>query len=402
MAAAIALLGASAVTAQVHVPDHDTTISADGSSCTVAFRPFKSAGDALPILYVSKQDKAGSWLLQMSVTDADSFTTIDVVYNNTRTSLTPFEEVFSEDVDKEPLWGFLDKAAKDELPFVITARTEIGQYSSVRYTQLSPDAITSILKTDCAKGGGGTPAKSDDALASAENDLGLTFGQLRHIRWVLQQKYGDNKSAPGNKMNDKLRGFLEQYAASKGLTPTRYLDKQLSSRLLKEKFKPVRQNFRGMPGYLKHRDWASFMSKDRSQCIITSFAKRQVKHKTYRHPRIEIRAVRGDPSNMLDVRFAIPHRFSQKHKVVAIVDGREYRLRADKEFGILIPTNADGVVRSDVVRAIRLGKKVIIRGKSQNGKRNIALHYSALGFGLAFQTMAENCGRGRLYEWITR
>lgn len=368
------------------------------ASCSIIFEPKSQTSEDAPLLVATYTKSGKRGLVSLDVTRTEEWERVQFVHRNQRNKFTGFYDVRPKNLEDEPLWDLLRGDDEETLLFHLSGRDGKDEFHSAAYTGLTSNGIALALANECnAKGGPFKP--SEIGSLEEEEALGLKSREIRHIRWVLNRKYSDVEDAGRGEITKRERDMLAQYAAANGLEPTRYLNERVAGLLLAEKFKPKRKDLRGEPGFKRFKDWISYDDVESDTCAIVSFAKKIKGFKTYAVPRMEIHADPSARGNSLFFDFVTPNRFNNDYPITATVDGRKIRLNI--EDGRVRPIDLrNGYASADIVRAIRRGKEIVIRGTGLNGKSKHVVRFSALGFTAAFNKMAYDCDRPRIREWL--
>lgn len=371
----------------------------DGTdSCSVVFTPNAKTSEDAPHLMATFEKSGKKGLVSIGVTAAEEWEQLQFVHQNQRSKFVGIEQVRPKRVANEPFWVTMEADGDASVLFHLTGRDGAEEYHSTTYRSLTAADIATALSDECGAKGGPFAASEIGSLEE-EKSLELKPRDKRHIRWVLNQKYSDSMDVSRGAMTDRERNWLAKYASANGLEPSRYLNEELAALLLKEKFKPKRKNLRGEPGFKRFEDWISYDDVDSDTCAIVSFAKKVKGFKTYTVPRMEIHADPAARGNSLYFDFVTPNRFNDDFPITAIVDGRKIRLNI--EDGRVRPIDMrNGFASADIVRAIRRGKEIVIRGTGLNGKSKHSVRFSALGFTAAFHKMARDCNRPKVRQWL--
>lgn len=367
-------------------------------NCSVVFEPTERTSKSSPQFMATYAKSGKRGLVSIGVARPDDWNLLQLVHRNQRQTFESIDKVRPKDLEDEPLWMSLGKNPEKPVLFNLTGRDADEEFHSSSYRALSKSEVATALVDECdAKGGPFKP--SEIGSLEEEKALGLKPREIRHIRWVLNQKYSDAVDVGRGDMTDGERDMLARYAAERQMEPSRYLNADLAARLKAEEFKPKRKNLRREPGFKRFEDWISYDDVDNRTCAIVSFAKRTKGFKTYTVPRMEIHADPSARGNSLFFDFVTPNRFNNDYPITATVDGRKIRLNI--EDGRVRPVDLrNGFASSDIVRAIRRGKEIVIRGTGMNGKTKHVVRFSALGFTAAFNKMAYDCDRPRIREWL--
>ncbi|WP_108856759.1 hypothetical protein [Aliiroseovarius pelagivivens] len=373
-------------------------IKGDQGSCSVIFEPRSKTSDDAPLLVAKYKTSGKKGLVSIEATRDGDWEQLQIVHQNQRDKFSGVFDVKPKNLESEPLWTILQGDGDDAVLFHLTGRDGNDEFHSASYTNLTTTGITAALANECgAKGGPFQP--SEIGSLEEEEALELKPRDIRHIRWVLNQKYSNAEDVGLGDFTGRERDMLVEYASSNGHEPTRYLNKAIAEQLLEEKFKPKRKDLRGEPGFKRFDDWISYDDSEDGTCAIVSFAKSTKGFKTYTVPRMEIHADPSARGNSLYFDFVTPNRFNNDFPITATVDGRKIRLNI--EDGRVRPVDLrSGFASADIVRAIRRGKEVVIRGTGKNEKAKHVVRFSALGFTAAFNKMAYDCDRPRIREWL--
>jgi len=388
-----------AAQAQTRIPAHQTDRNAATGACTVRLLPDAVTGESAPVLVVTTTGTSGSNALGVAAQTDTPTTRLELVFANTRTAFEPLAPAQPRALKSSQVWKTLVEAEKQERPFFLTARGLDGRYSSARYQALETAGLMAILETQCGFSPDALNDISDAQLLARETALGLNEEQVRHIRWILHSRYSEATTAPipVASLTDIDRTYLERYSAQIGDGKTRFLNSALASRLLRQEFIPVQVDRSGSVGFVQHQNWQAYWW-NANRCAVSTFALSWAGENFYLRPEMLFTAQNAAPGNAMFFNMVTPNPFYVDSPVAAVVDGRSYRLQ-QVDGRILPPSTGDGV-NDAVMKAIRRGTNIEIRGTGKFTGRPLSLYFSANGFTGAFTQMMRNCQRPTLQDWF--
>ena len=381
------------------MPDYVVKRGQD-DTCSLIFAPDRKTSEKAPGLVVSFRKSRKSNLISVGVEHARRWEAVELVRDNTRAPFPSFEDTRARAVPKTKFWTMLANRANDAAPLDVTVRASSGVYHSGRFLGLTAKGIGAALTKNCGLPRGILNASREDPKALArEQALDLKTRDVLHIRWFLLRTYTNATTADRAALSPAERDLIERYTTENGFKPSRYLTRPVANALLAEKFRPYRKDFSDYPRFKRFDDWVSFRDTKLGTCTIVTEAKQVNGVRFFSTPRMEIHTDPNERGNALYFDFVTPNRFHKDYPITAIVDGRKIKLKLDE--GRVRPVDiGDGFVSARIVRAIRAGKTVQIRGTGLNGKSKHSFEFSALGFTAAFRKMARDCDRPEIREWL--
>ncbi len=381
---------------QTRIPAHEIDIDGRTGACTVSLIPVLTGGDAPPRLILTTSGKPRPGRIAIDLSAPAGATGAEFVYRNSRAAFVPVAPAPVDQVMRSAIWKAMVEANARSLPFFLTTKAPDGRYSSARYQGLDPKGILAILESRC---GFRASASSDDQLRARERRLGLSGGQITHIRRVLNSRYGNARRAPvpAATLTAPERAYLERYAKDAGLPQTRYLTARLANRLIGEKFAAATPDHSARPGYSAHRDWRTYRTGS-GRCVLSTPATRWTGLQPYIRPEIRISMDSGVPGNALFFDLISPNPFRATAPVSAVVDGRRYGLQ---QVGgrVRPPIRGDGL-NDAVMKAFRRGRNIEFRGIAADSGRPALVFFSASGFTAAFEQAGRDCRRPGLRDWF--
>ncbi|MCC6008827.1 MAG: caspase family protein [Rhodobacteraceae bacterium] len=250
--------------------------------------------------------------------------------------------------------------------------------------------------------------EADSRRRSAEMALGLSTGEVRHIRWTLIQLYGFRTTRPGMSIggvlaiDDTMRNWIGRHdnALNGGWNTT--LTRAIADDLLARPFEPQPYAFPERGDLRDSGDWASW--RDGGRCVAGTRASGIAEGEMFHLPEIHIWREPGAQGNSLWLDFITPNPFFADSWVEARVDGRRFSLAQDTEPSrpvVTVPIASDGMADASVLRAMRAGNRMQVRGVSYEYGDVAAAAFSLRGFTAAFTRMAEMCGSPQLVRtWL--
>lgn len=320
---------------------------------------------------------------------------LELVYGNQRETFQPFDFVEEKRVAQRPLWQTMTEAYRAKQPFFLTAQLADGRYASSRFERLDPRGLLQIFEKQC----GFTKQKTVAELLAEEKALRLNRDQLRHIRYVLNARYRSGTSAPvadAASLFDNERGFLEQYTREMGLPVSRYLTRTSADRLLSVRFQPVRVTNSGRDAYRRHKEWETYQNG--KWCYFVTSATSVSGLDPYYMPQMIYGVERNVSGNAMSFDMVSPNPFNPSRPVYAVVDGRRHNLWMDRNW--IKPRRERDGLSDAVIKAIRAGRSVEIRGTSKATGRNVSVRFSASGFTSAFRHTRDTCNRRQIEDWL--
>lgn len=398
-AGVLALAGATPAAAQSRIPAHEIERDKSSGACSVSLIPEETYGDDPPRLTVITLGRSRADQVGLDAQTGRGTTDLTLVYKNARTEFRRIAPVSVKALTNSQLWKTIDESAKQKRPFFLTSKTADGRYASARYENIEPLGIIAILEAQCSFSSSTLTAATPDQLRAKESALALSGDQLRHIRWVLNSRYGSSNSTPipASILTTGERGYLERYARDIGQPKTRYLTEVLANRLLREEFRPRAVNRAGNRGYSRLKDWETYRwTTDR--CAVSSAAISWSGLNLYVRPEILFTARDRADGNAIFFDMVTPNPFRTGSTVTLVVDGRSYRLQWNS--GRLLPRRDGDGVSDETMKAFRRGNNIEFRGTSKDSGRPASVYYSASGFTGAFNQMMRDCRRPALRDWF--
>jgi hypothetical protein len=239
MAAALVLMSAATVKAEVLFNDSTVTVSvaSDGGTsrtCTVRLKPVTTLGGGLaPRLILETRDPS---LLSFGVENPGWYSNVVVVHNGTR---VPVAGTDLADVDKFRK-SSLAAALRSQGTFFITAR-RVGApgYVSSRYERVDFDVILAKIESGCLFDAESLMTDLRPRLL-AERALSIPKPDLTLIRWALLKRYDRKYESLAvepdarSELSSAERDYLKRYAGTNGLTPSKYITAEIAALLLAE------------------------------------------------------------------------------------------------------------------------------------------------------------------------
>ncbi len=396
--------------AQEAAPAH--TIAWTAGGCEIVLVPAATRGAEAPRLRLTASGSLPEARIEIGLILPPGAANPEFVAEAARSPFVPAGPGGMAQVMTSRFWVDVLRLDQQGRPFWITARTAAGGWISSRYDGLSPRMLIQLVERSCGlelRGGSPLdalalwplPGASEAAAQAAEAALRLRPDQRLHIRWVLHSLYADPAAEPGDspELTEQDRGFVARFRVQNGLAESRWLDEDTALRLLRSPFQP-RDPPLGAIGTVvtTSRDWITLISRDGEFCHAVSLAVAQTGFNLYRKPRIQFGARRGRSDANLQIDLLLPNLLDPARPVSALVDGRriELAIRDDALRPVMLSDGAD----TAVMRAIRLGREIVIQGTARDTGRPASATFSAAGFSAAFDTMAQICGRSGLGVWF--
>lgn len=385
--------------AQSRIPAHRIDKDKTSQACVVSLIPVETYGTAPPVLTVTTQGKSRPGSFAISAKSAPGTIRLDLVFQNQRSDFEAVGAAPVKSIATTPLWKMIADSDAKKGPFFLTARTGDGRYASARYEAIDPEGILSILETQCGIKSNTISVQSPEQLLARERALDLSGDQLRHIRWILNSRYGDATKEPviASQLTKDERTYLERYSVQVGQPKSAYLNRTLANRLLRDSFVAETPNRSSLQRYSSHGDWEIY-KWGRDQCAASSPALRWTGLNLYVRPEMRFSATYNIAGSNMNFDMVSPNPFRGDAPVRAIVDGRSYPLQ-QRGGGILPPREGDGL-STVALKAIRRGRTVEIRGTSVRSGRTASVFFSASGFTSAFTQLIRECRRPGLRDWF--
>lgn len=238
--------------------------------------------------------------------------------------------------------------------------------------------------------------------------LDLSTADIRHIRWTLIQLYGSEAARPGPSfggviaIDDQLRHWIGNHSFSRGGGWDSFLTRELVDDLMARPFEPRPYPFAERTDLRASGDWASWREGDR--CVVGTQATGIAEGMVFHLPEIHISTGSGGGGDGLWINLLTPNPFLAESWAEARVDGRRFALAQEEDQrwpAVTLPVGADGLVSPAVLRAMRAGSRMEVRGVSLEYGDVVAATFSLRGFTAAFTRMAELCRRPNLVgAWI--
>lgn len=402
LAVAGAVCGAAAFAQDgASIPAHKLERNTARSSCTVTLIPEMRSSDDSPLLVITSGGAGKPGVLGIDAGSETRPVELQFVARNKRVPFQAMPPKEASVVARSALWKELDAIHKAGAPFFLTARMEDGSWTSSRYEKVDPLGIIRLLEQNCDFRSAQLTARSTADLAADEKALGLRPDDYRHIRWVLTRKFdptaGEPILAATFSSSDRLK--IERYAKSVGQPASQYLDRTLANMLLSEPFQPAPFNYGSMRRVTYHGDWTNYTDPSDGRCHMASSAYSWTSGPFFRAPRMVFSADVTSPRDLMYFSMVEPNPFLGSERLVAIVDGRTYRLQIERETWVKPATEGSGLSDA-VMKAMARGSLIQISGTQKGTRVPLTLSFSALGFTASFKQLMADCGRPGLREWL--
>lgn len=395
----LAIAGASGeVFAQINIPANEIKYNKLSESCAVTLIPTETYGIDPPRLTIVTVGKRKPDTFGIDVELPASTLILELVYLNQRQEFQSVRPVLSKIATKSHLWSVLVESQKKGIPFFLTATNIDGSYASSRYQGVEPKGIISILEAQCGFRSDAVTSFTPAQLRARERELRLTADQMRHIRWVLNSKFGSAHITPTDvtSLTNGERHYLEKYAKSIRVSKSRYLNEILVNRLLRERFLAAKQA-RTKNSYSKYSDWESY-KRSADRCAVSTSATDWTGTNLYTRPEIMFTAKISDKTDYLYFDMVSPNPFRTGAKISVIVDGRRYALQVRNNY-VMPPKSGKGLSDS-IMKAIQRGRTIVFHGIAKDTGKAATIQFSASGFTKAVNRMMQLCNRPGLREWF--